>query len=119
LYLAPPGAAVMTLGLYLLSPMGVGSSTLTDAIYVLVPGIGIGIGGIQQVLVIIMQNGIPHSKLGVATSGATFFRSTGSSLGAAIFGAIFANVLAGNLAAACTGSRCHPASAARTLPRRP
>jgi hypothetical protein len=35
-----PGAAMMTLGLYLLSLMGVGSSTLTDAIYVLVLGTG-------------------------------------------------------------------------------
>jgi EmrB/QacA subfamily drug resistance transporter len=90
------GAAVMTLGLYLLSLMGVGSSTLTDAIYMLV--LGIGIGGIMQVLVIIVQNGVPHGELGVATSGATFFRSIGSSFGTAIFGAIFSNVLVGNLA---------------------
>jgi len=90
------GAAVMTLGLYLLSLMGVGSSTLTDAIYMLV--LGTGIGGIMQVLVIIMQNGVPHGELGVATSGATFFRSIGSSFGTAIFGAIFSNVLVGNLA---------------------
>jgi EmrB/QacA subfamily drug resistance transporter len=90
------GAAVMTLGLYLLSRMGVGSSTLTDALYMLV--LGMGIGGIMQVLVIIVQNGVPHSELGVATSGATFFRSIGGSFGTAIFGAIFSNVLVGNLA---------------------
>jgi hypothetical protein len=41
---------------------------------------------------------VPHSELGVATSGATFFRSIGGSFGTAIFGAIFANVLVGNLA---------------------
>jgi hypothetical protein len=52
----------------------------------------------MQVLVIIVQNAVPHSELGVATSGATFFRSTGGSFGTAIFGAIFANVLVGNLA---------------------
>jgi len=57
-----------------------------------------GIGGVMQVLVIIVQNGVPHSELGVATSGATFFRSIGGSFGTAIFGAIFANVLVGNLA---------------------
>jgi hypothetical protein len=45
-----------------------------------------------------VQNGVPHSELGVATSGATFFRSIGGSFGTAIFGAIFANVLVGNLA---------------------
>jgi EmrB/QacA subfamily drug resistance transporter len=89
------GAAVMTLGLYLLSLMGVGSSTLQDAIYMLV--LGMGIGGIMQVLVIIVQNGVPHSELGVATSGNTFFRSIGGSFGTAVFGAIFSNVLVGNL----------------------
>jgi predicted MFS family arabinose efflux permease len=90
------GSAVMTLGLFLLSLMGVGSSTLQDAAYMLV--LGMGIGGVMQVLVIIVQNGVPHSELGVATSGATFFRSIGGSFGTAIFGAIFANVLTGNLA---------------------
>jgi hypothetical protein len=49
------------------------------------------------VLVLIAQNAVPYSELGVATSGATFFRSIGGSFGAAIFGAIFSNVLVGNL----------------------
>jgi EmrB/QacA subfamily drug resistance transporter len=90
------GAALMTVGLYLLSLMGVGSSTLQDAIYMLV--LGAGIGGVMQVLVTIVQNAVPHSELGVATSAATFFRSIGGSFGTAIFGAIFSNVLIGNLA---------------------
>ncbi len=90
------GTALMTLGLYLLHLMGVHTSTALDALYMLV--LGMGIGGVMQVLVIIVQNGVPHSELGVATSGATFFRSIGGSFGTAIFGAIFANVLVGNLA---------------------
>ena len=90
------GSAVMTLGLYLLSLMGPGTPTVLDALYMLV--LGMGIGGVMQVLIIIVQNGVPHSELGVATSGATFFRSIGGSFGTAIFGAIFANVLVGNLA---------------------
>jgi EmrB/QacA subfamily drug resistance transporter len=90
------GSAVVTLGLFLLSLMGIGSATWQDAIYMLV--LGMGLGGVMQVLVIIVQNGVPHSELGVATSGATFFRSIGGSFGTAIFGAIFSNVLAGNLA---------------------
>jgi len=89
------GTALTTLGLYLLSLMGVNSSTLQDSVYMLI--LGMGIGGVMQVLVIIVQNGVPHSELGVATSGATFFRSIGGSFGTAIFGAIFANVLIGNL----------------------
>jgi EmrB/QacA subfamily drug resistance transporter len=90
------GAAATTLGLYLLSLMGVSTSTFLDSVYMLV--LGMGIGGVMQVLVIIVQNAVPHSELGVATSGATFFRSIGGSFGTAIFGAIFANVLVGNLA---------------------
>jgi len=90
------GSAVMTLGMFLLSLMSTGSSTFEDSLYMLV--LGMGIGGVMQVLVIIVQNGVPHSELGVATSGATFFRSIGGSFGTAIFGAIFSNVLVGNLA---------------------
>src|ERR1700678_2860555 len=59
--------------------------------------LGRGIGAVMQILVTIVQNGVPHSEIGVATAGATFFRSIGGSFGTAIFGAIFSNVLVGNL----------------------
>jgi EmrB/QacA subfamily drug resistance transporter len=109
------GAGVMTLGMYLLSLMGVGSSTLQDAFSMLV--LGMGIGGVMQVLVIIVQNGVPHSELGVATSGATFFRSIGGSFGTAIFGAIFSNVLVGDLASHLHGlTPPHGFSAADVTP---
>src|SRR5258708_19692572 len=85
----------MTLGLYLLSHMGVGTSSILGSLYMLI--LGMGLGGVMQVLVIIVQNAVPHSELGVATSGATFFRSIGGSFGTAIFGALFANALVGNL----------------------
>jgi hypothetical protein len=76
-----------------------------------------GIGGVMQVLVIIVQNGVPHSELGVATSAATFFRSIGGSFGTAIFGAIFANVLVGNLASHLHGVTLpHGFSAADATP---
>jgi hypothetical protein len=55
--------------------------------------------------VLIVQNAVPYSELGVATSGATFFRSIGGSFGTAIFGAIFSNVLVGNLARHLHGAR--------------
>jgi EmrB/QacA subfamily drug resistance transporter len=90
------GTGLMTIGLFLLSRMTPSSSTVFDALGMLV--LGMGLGGVMQVLVIIVQNGVPHSELGVATSGATFFRSIGGSFGTAIFGAIFSNVLISNLA---------------------
>ena len=75
--------------------MGLGTSAVAGALYMLV--LGIGLGCVMQVLVLLVQNAVPYSELGVATSGATFFRSIGGSFGTAIFGAIFSNVLVGNL----------------------
>ena len=89
------GSAAMTLGVLLLSTIGVHTSTALEALYMVI--LGMGLGGVMQVLVIIVQNAVPHGELGVATSGATFFRSIGGSFGTAIFGAIFSNVLVGNL----------------------
>jgi EmrB/QacA subfamily drug resistance transporter len=85
------GSAVMTIGVFLLSRMEVNTSAALEALYMVL--LGMGLGGVMQVLVIIVQNAVPHSELGVATSAATFFRSIGGSFGTAIFGAIFANVV--------------------------
>jgi EmrB/QacA subfamily drug resistance transporter len=89
------GTAVMTVGLYLLSRLGVGTGIVPTSAYMFV--LGLGLGGVMQVLVIAVQNAVDYRDLGAATSGATFFRSMGGSFGTAVFGAIFANVLGGNL----------------------
>jgi EmrB/QacA subfamily drug resistance transporter len=89
------GTALMAVGILLLSQVGVGTSLVVSALYMFV--LGVGLGCVMQVLVLIVQNAVPYSELGVATSGATFFRSIGGSFGTAIFGAIFSNVLVGNL----------------------
>jgi EmrB/QacA subfamily drug resistance transporter len=95
------GTAVMTLGLYLLSHLGVATSAWLSSLYMLV--LGAGIGASMQVLVVAVQNSVSYADLGAATGGTTFFRSIGSSFGTAIFGAVFANVLPGNLAASLHG----------------
>ena len=62
----------------------------------------------MQVLVLAVQNAVDYSDLGVATSGATLFRSIGGSVGTAVFGSIFTNRLATELdvrAAAVGGQR--------------
>ncbi len=89
------GTALITVGLLLLSLLKVDTSSVVGGLYMFV--LGIGLGCVMQVLVLIVQNSVPHAELGVATSAATFFRSIGGSFGTAIFGAIFSNVLAGNL----------------------
>jgi EmrB/QacA subfamily drug resistance transporter len=97
------GTGLITLGLLLLSRMGVGTSSAVVALFMFV--LGVGLGCVMQVLVLIVQNAVPYSELGVATSGATFFRSIGGSFGTAIFGAIFSNVLVGNLARHLHGAK--------------
>jgi DNA-binding MarR family transcriptional regulator len=47
--------------------------------------------------VLAVQNAVDYSDLGVATSGATLFRSIGGSLGTAALGAIFSNRLSNQL----------------------
>ena len=105
------GTATMTIGLYLLSHLGVTTSTWLSSLYMLV--LGAGIGGSLQVLVVAVQNSVSYADLGSATAGTTFFRSIGGSFGTAIFGAVFSNVLAGDLLASLHGlSLPHGVSAA-------
>jgi EmrB/QacA subfamily drug resistance transporter len=89
------GTGVTVVGLLLMSGLDTKTSTLTAGAYMLVLGIGLGL--VMQVLVLAVQNSVPYSDLGVATSGATLFRSIGGSLGTAILGAIFSNRLTSEL----------------------
>jgi EmrB/QacA subfamily drug resistance transporter len=89
------GTALMTIGLYLMSLIGVNTGAWTMAGYMVVFGLGLGL--ILQVLTVAVQNAVPYEELGTATSGVTFFRMIGGSFGTAVFGAIFANLLVGNV----------------------
>ena len=63
----------------------------------------------MQVLVLAVQNSVPYAMLGVATSGATLFRSIGGALGTAVLGAIFTAKLTSELpSGAATGSGLDP-----------
>ena len=73
--------------------------------------LGAGIGMCMQVLVLIVQNTVDFSDLGVATSGVTFFRTIGSSFGAAVFGSLFNNFLHSRLADAIAKSGAPPEAA--------
>jgi EmrB/QacA subfamily drug resistance transporter len=89
------GTALMTVGLYLMSLIGVSTGAWTMAAYMAVFGLGLGL--ILQVLTVAVQNAVPYEELGTATSGVTFFRMIGGSFGAAVFGAIFANLVLTNV----------------------
>ncbi|MGW0913948.1 DHA2 family efflux MFS transporter permease subunit [Streptomyces sp. NPDC002784] len=90
------GTGVTALGLLLLHQLHVDSSTAVMSTFFFVFGLGLGL--VMQVLVLIVQNAVAYEDLGVATSGATFFRSIGASFGVAIFGTLFASRLDDKLA---------------------
>src|ERR1022692_2366981 len=89
------GTAVMSAGLFLFSLLTPSTPLVISSVYMVV--LGAGIGCVMQVLVVAVQNAVPRSQLGTATSSSTFFRSIGGSFGVAVFGAIFNNRLAANL----------------------
>jgi EmrB/QacA subfamily drug resistance transporter len=91
------GTALATIGMYLFSTMKVDTPYWQIALYMLI--LGLGIGNVMQVLVLAVQNSVNPRDVGVATSGATFFRAIGGTFGTAIFGAVMTNQIASNLAA--------------------
>ncbi|MFI0910870.1 MDR family MFS transporter [Streptomyces abikoensis] len=95
------GTAVMTIGLLLLHRLDPAVSTATMSAYFFVFGFGLGL--VMQVLVLIVQNSVGYEDLGVATSGATFFRSIGASFGVSIFGTIFTSKLGPRISDALAG----------------
>ncbi|WP_435886012.1 DHA2 family efflux MFS transporter permease subunit [Streptomyces erythrochromogenes] len=95
------GTAVTALGLLLLHQLHRTSSTWEMSVYFFVFGAGLGL--VMQVLVLVVQNAVSYADLGVATSGATFFRSIGASFGVAIFGTVFTNQLDDKLTSSLAG----------------
>ncbi|MFG3287084.1 DHA2 family efflux MFS transporter permease subunit [Streptomyces sp. NPDC048111] len=100
------GTALTTIGLLLLHRLTETSPTWEMSLYFFVFGAGLGL--VMQVLVLVVQNAVDYADLGVATSGATFFRSIGASFGVAIFGTIFTNRLTGKLSDALAGQPLPP-----------
>ncbi len=80
------GMLVLAVGLVLMSQLHADTSMLLTGVYMAITGIGIGMS--MQVLVLATQNAVDRADLGVATSGATFFRSMGGAIGVAMFGAL-------------------------------
>jgi EmrB/QacA subfamily drug resistance transporter len=85
------GCAVFTAALFLLSTMDETTHATTASLFMFV--LGVGLGMVMQVLVLAVQNAVEYRDLGTGTSGATFFRSIGSSVGVAVFGTVFNNQL--------------------------
>ena len=98
------GGGIMSLGMYLLTGLGVGTSRLTSALFYVV--LGLGMGFLMQMVSLIAQNSVEQKDMGVASSARMFFQQIGGSLGVAAFGAVFARQLTKSLGAA-TGPGVH------------
>jgi EmrB/QacA subfamily drug resistance transporter len=107
------GTGVTALGLLLLHQLDENSPTAEMSAFFFVFGLGLGL--VMQVLVLIVQNAVPYADLGVATSGATFFRSIGAAFGVAVFGTVFASRLGERLTDAFRGASLPPGVTADAL----
>lgn len=90
------GGAVSAAGMWLLSRLETDTPRLEYGIWQAVLGLGIGL--VMPVLILAVQNAVPPSDLGTATSAHNYFRQIGGSVGAAVFGTLFADRLADALA---------------------
>ena len=92
------GGAVMTVGMFLLTRLGVSTPRLETGIDYVV--LGLGMGCLMQLMSLIAQNSVDLKDQGVASSARMFFQQMGGSLGVAAFGAIFARKLESAISAA-------------------
>jgi hypothetical protein len=85
------GTLFVCIGMLLLATLTL--ATPIERMYLYMGLIGCGLGMVMQVLILAVQNTVAYKHIGVATSGATLFRSIGGSVGVAAFGAVFTNTL--------------------------
>lgn len=120
------GAAITKTGRYRLYPIlgtmitGVAMVCLTTlaastplwliCVYLFVFGAGLGL--IVEVVVLVVQNAVPATEFGTATSTNNYFREVGAALGTAVFGALFTTRLAENLTDVFTQAGASPSDAA-------
>ncbi|WP_321844907.1 MDR family MFS transporter [Paraburkholderia bannensis] len=90
------GTACVAVAMMLLARLEI--ATPITQMYLYMGLLGCGLGMVMQVLILAVQNTVEFRHMGVATSGATLFRSIGGSVGVAAFGAVFSHGLHTRLA---------------------
>ena len=99
------GGGVMTVGMYLLTTLGINTSLVTAGLFFAV--LGLGMGFLMQITTLVAQNSVAPGDIGVASSSRTFFQQIGGSMGVAAFGAIFAHRLTAVLSARLPAVHLH------------
>jgi len=83
------GNALTVLGIGLLATLNVNTNFTSAIIFTFITGLGMGV--IMPLFTIAVQNAVPYSILGVASSSVAFFRSIGGAVGLAILGSVMNN----------------------------
>lgn len=88
--LAFAGSILIALGMILFARMNGDTQRIEVLRGMIVVGLGIGL--IQPVYTIAVQNSAPREHMGSATASAQFFRSIGSTMGVSIFGSVLLTI---------------------------
>jgi len=80
------GSIFLAIGMVLFARMDAGTARSYVALGMIVSGLGMGL--VQPVYTVAVQNVAPRAQMGAATSSTIFFRSIGSTVGVAAFGSI-------------------------------
>jgi MFS family permease len=80
------GSTLVALGMIVFARMGVDTPRIYVVYGMIISGLGMGL--LQPVYTLAVQNVAPRRQMGAATSSTIFFRSIGSTVGVAAFGSI-------------------------------
>jgi hypothetical protein len=92
------GTGLMVIGLFLFSLIGADTPLWQTCL--IMPIVGLGLGGNMQPIILATQNAVSPREIGVATSSVTFFRQMGGTLGTAVFLSVLLTNLPGKIASA-------------------
>ena len=87
---------VLAIGFWLLSRLDVHSTLGETTRDMVVVGLGLGLG--TSTFVLVVQNAVPRSMMGVATASTQFFRTIGATIGVTVMGAMLTSNLHDELA---------------------
>jgi EmrB/QacA subfamily drug resistance transporter len=82
---------VLAVGFWLLSQLDVHSTLHETTRDMIVVGLGLGLG--TSTFVLVVQNAVPRSVMGVATASTQFFRTIGATIGVTVMGAMLTSNL--------------------------
>ncbi|HKC92080.1 MAG TPA: MFS transporter, partial [Candidatus Limnocylindria bacterium] len=90
-YIGTVGAVILTIGLYLLAQVTVGTSEIEVVRDLVLIGLGVGVG--MPLYLNATQSAVDQRYLGVVSSQIQFWRNIGSTVGVAILGAVLSHEL--------------------------